>query len=175
MNCGLSYARNTTVTTHTHAHTHTRTNITHTHTHTHITLHTYYSYTVPSGVRNLSAITINTTIMIQWLPPVTLNGVLSYYRVTVNENEFSIYNDLQYNATGLGKHYSNLYSLKFVISTRAEIYSNAYLRGGKRAFPPLNFGLVPLRTLCVNEFLTPSLIPIHYLQRNFCTGSCKII
>lgn len=48
---------------------------------------------MPSGVRNLSALVMDaTTVMIQWLPPLVLNGILVHYRVNVNEIDYSIYN-----------------------------------------------------------------------------------
>ena len=86
---------------HIHAHTHART---HTCAHTHTCYSAYCSYTVPSGVRNLSIITMNaTTLMILWMPPLTLNGILTHYLVTVNEQEFSR-NDTSLIVTNLGKH-----------------------------------------------------------------------
>ena len=89
---------------HAHAHTHAHAHA-HTHTHTHTTCYnTHCSYTVPSAVENLSINTTNaTTLLIQWTPPLTLNGILSHYLVTVNEQEFSV-KDASQIVSNLGKH-----------------------------------------------------------------------
>ena len=69
----------------------------------HVLTH-YCLFAEPSGVRNFSAITMNaTTVLIQWKQPLILNGILSHFQVTINEQEYST-NNVTYIVGDLSKY-----------------------------------------------------------------------